>query len=118
MYAIRSYYGHVPSDAEWTVLSDYLGGESVAGGKLKEAGTTHWYTPNAGATNETGFTALPGGIREAANSTPGLYCYESFYCHFWTSTDLYSRELRYFSGALIRVSYYPAKGFSIRCIKD
>ncbi len=69
---------HVPSDAEWTVLSDYLGGESVAGGKLKEAGTTHWYTPNAGATNETGFTALPGGIREAANSTPGLYCYESF----------------------------------------
>src|SRR5690554_1847166 len=50
---------HLPSDAEWTELTDYLGGESVAGGKLKETGTTHWASPNTGATNETGFTALP-----------------------------------------------------------
>lgn len=55
---------HVPSDAEWTTLTTYLGGESAAGGKLKESGTTHWTTPNLGATNETGFTAFPGGYRK------------------------------------------------------
>ena len=54
---------HVPTDAEWTELTEYLGGESVAGGKLKETGTTHWNPTNIGATNETGFTALPGGYR-------------------------------------------------------
>jgi uncharacterized protein (TIGR02145 family) len=56
---------HVPTDAEWTILITYLGGEDVAGGKLKEAGTAHWSSPNTGATNETGFTALPGGFRSA-----------------------------------------------------
>ena len=54
---------HVPTDAEWTTLTTFLGGENVAGGKLKETGTTHWTTPNTGATNETGFTALPSGYR-------------------------------------------------------
>ena len=54
---------HLPSNAEWTELVDYLGGVSVAGGKLKEIGTTHWVIPIVGATNETGFTALPGGVR-------------------------------------------------------
>lgn len=53
---------HVPTDAEWTELTTFLGGEGVAGGKLKEAGTEHWNSPNAGATNETGFTALGAGI--------------------------------------------------------
>jgi uncharacterized protein (TIGR02145 family) len=53
---------HVPTNEEWTTLADYLDGDSVAGGKLKETGTTHWISPNTGATNETGFTALPGGI--------------------------------------------------------
>src|SRR5574344_846107 len=54
---------HLPSNAEWTELTDYLGGTSYVGGKLKETGTTHWQSPNTGATNETGFTALPGGYR-------------------------------------------------------
>lgn len=54
---------HVPSDAEWTTLTDFLGGEVAAQGKLKEAGTIHWNSPNTGATNESGFTALPGGNR-------------------------------------------------------
>ena len=51
---------HIPSDAEWTTLTDYLGGETVAGGKLKETGTAHWTTPNSGATNAFGFKGLPG----------------------------------------------------------
>lgn len=54
---------HVSSDAEWPILTTFLGGEAVAYGKLKETGTTHWNSPNTGATNETGFTALPGGFR-------------------------------------------------------
>ena len=54
---------HVPTDAEWTQLTNYVGDDSVAGGKLKEIGTTHWTSPNTGATNENGFTALPGGDR-------------------------------------------------------
>ena len=54
---------HVPSDAEWTTLENYLGGIAVVGMKLKEAGNVHWASPNTGATNESGFTALPGGYR-------------------------------------------------------
>ena len=54
---------HVPTNEEWTILSNYLGGDDVAGGKLKETDTTHWNKPNVGATNETGFTALPNGVR-------------------------------------------------------
>lgn len=50
----------IPTDAEWTTLTTYLGGSNIAGGKLKEANLAHWYSPNTGATNETGFTALPG----------------------------------------------------------
>jgi uncharacterized protein (TIGR02145 family) len=54
---------HVPSDAEWTVLTNYLGGESIAGGKMKEVGLTHWNSQNIGATNQSGFTGLPSGYR-------------------------------------------------------
>src|SRR5574344_54019 len=66
---------HVPSDAEWTELTDYLGGASVAGGKLTETGTTHWNSPNTGATNETGFTALPGGYRFSNGAFNGIGLY-------------------------------------------
>jgi len=81
---------HVPSVTEWTTLINYLGGESVAGGKLKETGTTHWVTPNTGATNTSGFTALPAGIRysntdDFAESLGGE-------TDFWTSTQ-YTNQL-------------------------
>ena len=59
---------HIPSDAEFTTLSTYLGGDTIAGGKLKETGTTHWSIPNTGATNETGFSFLPGGYRSKTGS--------------------------------------------------
>jgi len=74
---------HVPSDAEWTKLTDFLGGENIAGGKLKEAGTAHWDNPNAGATNESGFTALPGGFRGAQ----GTWHYIGYWAEYWTSTS-------------------------------
>lgn len=54
---------HIPTEAEWTVLVNYLGGDSIAGGKMKEAGTIHWESPNTGAINISGFSALPGGGR-------------------------------------------------------
>ncbi len=57
---------HVPSDAEWMILTTYLGGESIAGGKLKEIGTSHWNSPNTGASNDTRFIALPGGGRDVS----------------------------------------------------
>jgi uncharacterized protein (TIGR02145 family) len=55
---------HVPTDNEWTTLTDYFGGQQVAGGKMKTEGTTYWNSPNVGATNESGFTVLPSGFRE------------------------------------------------------
>lgn len=59
---------HLPSDQEWNILTDYLGGRSVAGGKLKEAGSSHWASPNTDATNSSGFSALSGGYRSANGS--------------------------------------------------
>lgn len=63
---------HIPNDTEWAILINYLGGENVAGGKVKESGTTHWASPNIGATNETGFAALPGGSRDCSNVYGGI----------------------------------------------
>jgi uncharacterized protein (TIGR02145 family) len=74
---------HVPTDAEWTILTDYLGGEIVAGGKLKETGTTHWSLPNNGATNESGFTGLPGSLfffTDEFSATIGEFCW------WWSSS--------------------------------
>jgi uncharacterized protein (TIGR02145 family) len=116
---------HVASDSEWQALSDYLGGGSVAGGKMKEVGTTHWLTPNTGATNSSGFSALPGGYRYSRN---GLYLGMGLYAHFWSSTrDRYGswsggwswyRYLYYFNSNLSRSENYKGYGFSVRCVMD
>ena len=110
---------HVPSDAEWTELTDYLGGASVAGGKLKETGTTHWNTPNTGATNESGFTALPGGFYHY----DGYYDNIGYYVNFWSATEAGSccawyRGLYYDTSGIY--PYGPDKkfGYSVRCIKN
>ena len=111
---------HVPTNAEWTTLTDYLGGLSLAGSKLKETGTTHWLTPNTGATNETGFTALPGGVRgsngffDTALGSRG--CWWSNYAT--GPTTAFSRSLYYNSGGVEYIGYEKRSGFSIRCVKD
>ena len=110
---------HIPTDSEWTTLINYLGGESLAGGKLKEAGIAHWQNPNKGATNETGFTALPGGSRYYA----GAFSFSGSGGCWWSSTAYSSVYAFYltlnsdFTSAdfLFQSKYY---GFSIRCIKD
>lgn len=110
---------HLPSDAEWTTLTTFFGGESVeAGNKLKEAGTTHWQRPNTGATNSSGFTALPGGYR--INS--GTFNDEMGY--WWSSTETdpggaWYRGMSYALYSVVRgYSYDKAHGFSVRCVKD
>ena len=114
---------HLPSLAEWTQLSTYLGGDSIAGGKLKETGITHWVSPNIGATNESGFTALPGGIR----SSLGTFWDLGYACILWTSTEQIPEYpavhvwYRYIHGNGIWTGNqwdFMDKGFSVRCVKD
>ncbi len=109
---------HIPSDAEWTTLTTYLGGESSAGGKLKEQGTVHWETPNNGATNEKGFTALPGGIRIA-----GVFDNLGVYGYWWSSSEINAsdalfRDIDYLNSDIYRASNSKSIGLSVRCIKD
>jgi uncharacterized protein (TIGR02145 family) len=110
---------HLPTDGEWTILTDFLGGESVAGGKMKETGTTHWNSPNTGATNESGFTALPGGCRNTADN----FNYLGYFGYFWSSTEYGSdyawyRRLYYNYGDVFRTIDNKNYGFSSRCLQD
>jgi uncharacterized protein (TIGR02145 family) len=111
---------HVPTDDEWQILVDYLGGSSVAGGKMKETGTEHWNSPNTGATNESGFSALPGGYRDYSN---GDYTNMGYYGYFWSSTEYssyraWNRILYYDNSDVYRHSSYKQNGFSVRCVRD
>jgi len=110
---------HIPTDGEWSDLIDFLGGSSVAGGKMKETGTQHWNSPNAGATNSSGFTALPGGNR-SSNSN---YYNQGEIGFFWSSSELTEtnswEQKLYSSNANAYRSYNDkAYGFSVRCLKD
>jgi len=122
---------HVPSDEEWKTLEMYLGmsqsdaddsgrrGTGV-GGKMKEAGTEHWNSPNTGATNESGFSALPGGYR----SYKGTYYYgRGYFAHFWSSTEYDSdgawyRDLYYNDSGVWRGYINERDGVSVRCVRD
>jgi uncharacterized protein (TIGR02145 family) len=113
---------HVPSDIEWTTLTDFLGGESLAGGKLKETGTDHWAAPNTGATNVSGFSALPGGYRGAQ----GLYYFQGTWGNYWTSTSPYESVAYYRLMTNVSQEVDNGKGnavqrligHSVRCIMD
>lgn len=107
----------VPTDAEWTTLVDYLGGSTVAGDKLKEAGTAHWAI-NPTATNESGFTALPGGQRGAY----GVFDVQRYCATFWSSTAVggYNPGIwnLYYTSALVQnLNDGKDAGKSVRCIK-
>ena len=110
---------HVPTDAEWTTLTTFLGGESVAGGKMKSTGTQYWISPNTGATNSSGWSGLPGGLRGGNGSFASI----SNNGYWWSSTETYttrdwSRALVYGSGDVFRDYNSKAFGFSVRCVRD
>lgn len=108
----------VPTDAEWTTLSTYLGGEEVAGGKMKTTGTLNWVAPNEGATNESGFSGLPGGCRSRFGFSDVGYV-----GYWWSSTEYsssyaWSRTL-YLDGTNVGQSYdSKGNGFSLRLLKS
>jgi len=112
---------HVPSNKDWLDLANYLGGEIIAGGKLKEPGDLYWNTPNTSATNISGFTALPGGLR----GDKGVFGYMGYLGAWWSSDpSVYYQEeasfwtLTYNSGSLIYGTWPKVSGFSVRCLKD
>ncbi len=109
---------HIPTDVEWTTLTTYLGGEYVAGGKMKESGTIHWSSPNFGATNSSGFTALPGGMVNYGNSNDFTN-----YGNFWSScqTDANNatyHQLRFNNEVLSWYVWLKSWSYSVRCLKD
>jgi len=115
---------HVPAYYEWNVLGSYLGGDEIAGGKMKETGTTHWLNPNTSATNSSGFKALPGGYVQfewwfgfegyLMNSSDG---------YWWTTggidaNKVFARSIQYNSGTLESIQTSARNGLSVRCVKD
>jgi uncharacterized protein (TIGR02145 family) len=111
---------HIPGDNEWGALATFLGGEDIAGGKLKETGTTHWMSPNTGADNITGFTAVPGGFR----NSDGTFSDMTLTCTMWSSSayDIefpYLCDLYAIAGYLNRYyGYGKSFGFAVRCVKN
>ena len=110
---------HVPTDNEWQTLIDYLGGASVAGGKMKETGTLHWKSPNTGATNESGFTALPGGVRNDQGNFHSLGSTASLWSSTWSiSGNARSRYPQYNNPEIRQYSGSKRFGCSVRCVRN
>ena len=110
---------HVPSHEELTTLTTYLGGSSIAGNNLREVGTSHWCSPNWGATNESGFTALPAGLR---SDYDGAYSCMTLFGWWWSSTDsnndAWDLTLHFNTNDAVSDGNHKGDGFSVRCIKD
>jgi uncharacterized protein (TIGR02145 family) len=109
--------GMSQADAEWTTLENFLGGKNVAGGKMKTPSSL-WQTPNTAATNESGFSGLPGGNRNNAN-----YYHIGNFGFWWSSTEnsatnAWYQNLGYNGGKSYRGSSIKYFGYSVRCIKD
>ena len=109
---------HIPGDMEWTILTDHLGGFDV-GGKLKEQGTSHWKSHNLGTTNESGFSALPGGCRCESGSFDDI----ANLGFWWTSTEnnsyhAWERLIYSAYNSVNRSNSNKGCGYSIRCIMD
>jgi uncharacterized protein (TIGR02145 family) len=117
---------HVPADKEWTTLITHLGGNDVAGGELKETGTAHWFPPNEGASNETGFTALPGGTRQSTYDGDSFVGIRTL-GEWWSSTEDDTHYaygwymVSHLSGVYSSVymsNSSKQQGFSVRCLKN
>jgi uncharacterized protein (TIGR02145 family) len=110
---------HIPSEAEWDTLTGFLGGMEIAGSKLKANDTIFWKSPNAKATNESGFNAVSGGQRY----TEGNYLFLGIRCNWWSSDpndskNAWTRILRYDYDKVYRYSFPMSSGLSVRCIRD
>ena len=109
---------HIPTDSEWTTLTTFLGGMSIAGGKMKSTGTSLWQSPNNGATNESGLSCLPGGVNGAGGGSEiGVSCF------MWSaseanSTNAYFYYLNHFIATVQKISTIKQDGFSVRCVMD
>ncbi|MFC0773765.1 fibrobacter succinogenes major paralogous domain-containing protein [Terrimonas alba] len=115
---------HVPSREEWLILAGCLGGINVAGGEMKETGTVHWLAPNTGATNSSGFTALPGGIALPAFSSFAVINTSG---HWWTSTnaevttediDAWAHNIDHIGAYIGDANQIKTCGMSVRCVKN
>jgi uncharacterized protein (TIGR02145 family) len=114
---------HVPTDEDWIALESHLDGAAVAGGAMKEMGLDHWKTPNTQASNESGFTALPGGYR----SYTGTFNLIRINGYWWSSSErswygstntVIYRNLKYDGPDVYRHVAEKANGFSVRCVKN
>jgi uncharacterized protein (TIGR02145 family) len=112
---------HIPAEVEWDTLVAFLGGDAVAGGKIKQGGDSHFLSPNIGATNHSGFTALPGGYSYATGSHYFSNIQKVGY--FWSSTadnetDVWFRSLSFAGEKINRYVNYKSTGASVRCLRD
>ncbi len=110
---------HIPSDSEWTTLTNYLSGPAIAGGTMKSTGTTLWASPNTNATNSSGFTGLPGGLRDSF----GVFYNITSHGYWWTLSELnslsgYSYSLSYLNGLAYWNGHTKTYGFSVRLINN
>jgi uncharacterized protein (TIGR02145 family) len=125
---------HLATDDEWLTLIDYLGGKNIAGGRLKEVGTSHWKSPNKNATNDFGFSARPGGIYFPADSPKVAFSKIGYY-GYWLSTLEFGYQSEASAWVLFHditddytftdgititqvVGHLKWNGFSVRCIRD
>ncbi len=110
---------HIPTNADFSTLVNCLGGLAIAGGKMKEVGTSHWSSPNTGATNSSGFTSMPSGFRSHED---GTFQYIGTFVHWWSSTQSGSTamnlSLANFQAAADNSASNKKLGFSIICVKD
>ncbi len=113
---------HVPTVDEFNILRDSYGGRETSGGKMKETGTRHWRSPNTGATNESGFTALPGGARSSFSE--GMFMGIYNFCEIWTASQssdserVYAVYMNYYETYSAITSAFKNDGHNIRCMKD
>jgi len=114
---------HIPSDSEWQILVDYLGGSDISGSKIKEAGSNNWALANTDATNSSGFTALPSGQR---SSMDGTFVGQGIYGGWWSTTELdtsplsavWCRWIHADTTVVARNEIFKKDGFNVRCVKD